>query len=283
MTDDTTMRENLATDIDHNLATLSQAAPGASLVKKLTAAMATLDRIPKRGHNRQQNYDYVTEADIADNVRKALSAVGVMVIPSVSHHTLKSAGKSKGGSNIYEARVIMDFVWTDGEERFTNRFAGSAFDTGDKAYWKAYSNTMKYALLKTLLLSTGEDAEQDSHEIQTQNHAPASRESASSDRPVAESNPSGSTGSGASLPHGMISKPQNSRIWAISRGLKIEKNALYDLAAALVGDDWSGSLKDISSAQASTLIDLLQDVEQGLRNLNFSEDGKAYLTYKQPA
>jgi hypothetical protein len=38
---------------------------------------------------------------------------------------------------------------------------GEAEDTGDKAFWKAYTGTLKYAHMKTWMVSTGDDPERD--------------------------------------------------------------------------------------------------------------------------
>src|SRR5262249_2813909 len=62
------------------------ASPGATLAKlaaKLVKVMAAISHIPKRGRNEFFQYDYATEADVADAVRKALVAEGVVLIPSI--------------------------------------------------------------------------------------------------------------------------------------------------------------------------------------------------------
>src|SRR5262249_36706217 len=60
----------------------TQSAILGKLAGKLTRVMGAISTIPKRGRNEFFNYQYATEADVADAVRKALVAEGVVLIPS---------------------------------------------------------------------------------------------------------------------------------------------------------------------------------------------------------
>src|SRR5215475_15705560 len=55
----------------------------AKLAAKLVRVMGAIGHIPKRGRNEFFGYDYATEADVADAVRTALVAEGVVMIPSI--------------------------------------------------------------------------------------------------------------------------------------------------------------------------------------------------------
>ena len=59
------------------------------------------------------------------------------------------------------ARVVMAYTFTDvdsGEEVIA-KVAGQGLDPGDKAPYKAMTGALKYALLQSFLLATGDDPE----------------------------------------------------------------------------------------------------------------------------
>lgn len=147
--------------------------PSPKLVERLCKVMAALHRIEKRGHNKEHNYDYATEGDIVDAVRSACAANGVVLIPDVREDATEAIGQSARGATQWRATITLELTVTDGESSFTTRWRGQAIDYSDKAYWKAYTGTMKYAILKTFLISTGDDPEIDSPEVHVQAPRPA--------------------------------------------------------------------------------------------------------------
>ena len=117
----------------------------------------------KRGHNQRNNYNYVTAADIAGAVGDILAELGVVVIPrleSISHEATRSQGRTEAE---HIARVVMSysFVDVDTAEEITVKTAGEGLDTGDKAPYKAMTGALKYALLQSFLLATGDDPEEE--------------------------------------------------------------------------------------------------------------------------
>lgn len=123
------------------------------LHSKLAEVMAEVGRVPKRGRNEFHKYDYATEADIVEAVRGALSARGVSLLPSV-RQVLREGTLTT---------ALMAFSFTDGEtgETSTHEWAGTGDDKGDKGLYKAMTGALKYFLLKTFLLPTGDDPEAD--------------------------------------------------------------------------------------------------------------------------
>ena len=132
-------------------ATPTPVAPG--LHRKLAEVMAEVGRVPKRGRNEFHKYDYATEADIVEAVRDALSSRSVSLVPSV-RQVLRDGTLTT---------VLMAFQFTDGEtgETSTHDWAGTGDDKGDKGLYKAMTGALKYFLLKTFLLPTGDDPEAD--------------------------------------------------------------------------------------------------------------------------
>ena len=109
-------------------------------------------------------YNYAKHDDVMAAVRPALIRYGVgwsiTVNPELS--ASESAGKTKSG-----AEQTMWTLWADvtfynvdkPEDSITARFVGEGIDTGDKATGKALSYMTKNALLKTFLIESGDEAD----------------------------------------------------------------------------------------------------------------------------
>jgi hypothetical protein len=130
-----------------------------NLRQKLAKVRRRIGYIQKRGHNERFNYSYVTAADIAGSVGDILSELGVVVIPSLENITYEStAGR---GEVTRMARVVMAYTFSDVDsgEAIVAKVAGQGLDAGDKAPYKAMTGALKYALLQSFLLATGDDPE----------------------------------------------------------------------------------------------------------------------------
>jgi len=130
-----------------------------NLRQKLAEVRRRIGYIQKRGHNERFNYSYVTAADIAGSVGDILSELGVVVIPSLENITYESTASR--GETTRLARVVMAYTFSDVDsgEEIVAKVAGQGLDTGDKAPYKAMTGALKYALLQSFLLATGDDPE----------------------------------------------------------------------------------------------------------------------------
>lgn len=128
-------------------------APKPSLYAKLAQVMLEVGRVPKSGYNSFHKYHYVTEADLVDAVREKLAKRNIILIPSAPVVTRQD--------NV--TTVTMSFTFCDGESGQTQSFewAGTGEDKGDKGLYKAYTGAVKYFLMKTFLIPTGDDPEAD--------------------------------------------------------------------------------------------------------------------------
>src|SRR6202795_4100269 len=130
-----------------------------NLRQKLAGVRRPIGYIQKPSHNERFNYSYVTAADIAGSVGDILSELGVIVIPSLENITYEStAGRSE---TTRMARVVMAYTFSDVDsgEEIVAKVAGQGLDAGDKAPYKAMTGALKYALLQSFLLATGDDPE----------------------------------------------------------------------------------------------------------------------------
>jgi hypothetical protein len=137
----------------------SEAPVQLNLRQKLAEVRRRIGYVQKRGHNERFNYSYVTAADIAGSVGDILAELGVVVIPSLEDISYESAASR--GEATRMARVVMAYTFADvdsGEELIA-KVAGQGLDPGDKAPYKAMTGALKYALLQSFLLATGDDPE----------------------------------------------------------------------------------------------------------------------------
>lgn len=130
-----------------------------TLVAKLAAVMAVVERVPKNGYNDFHRYRYAMEADIVAVVRQELASRHVMLVPSVESMQREPVGEK--GQIL--TTLTMTFTFLDGEsgETLTRSWIGAGTDKEDKGAYKAMTGGEKYFLLKTFLMPTGDDPEAD--------------------------------------------------------------------------------------------------------------------------
>lgn len=207
-----------------------------NLHSKLAEVMAEVGRVPKNGENKQQGYKYVTESDLADAVRQHLSDRGVMLFMHVESCELIPVQSKQGGSG-YVADVSTRHEFVDSESGDTYSFTmhGTGIDyPGDKAVYKALTGAVKYALMKTFLIATGDDPEATE---EPKRKTPARKET--------------------ETPRGTASEPQIKKlgILASNRGLT-KREARLAHAADTLGIASLESFNALSKEQASRLIEL---------------------------
>lgn len=141
--------------LPNRLSAVSESASrvGSPLAMKLASVMAEVSRVPKRGHNDFHNYDYPLESDILDAIREKLADRNVMWLPSIENV------EREGTLTTVIGKVT--FVDAESGEERTIGMVGTGEDKGDKGVYKAFTGAVKYCLLKTFMISTGDDPESD--------------------------------------------------------------------------------------------------------------------------
>jgi hypothetical protein len=141
-------------------ASIDEELPRLNLRQKLAEVRRRIGYIQKRGFNERNNYSYVTAADLAGAVGDILAELGVVIIPSLESIAYE-AGRNGGAEVSRSAQVVMSYTFTDVDsgEAITAKVAGQGVDSGDKAPYKAMTGALKYALLQSFLLATGDDPE----------------------------------------------------------------------------------------------------------------------------
>lgn len=139
---------------------------GLTLKQKLAEVRRRISYIQKRGHNERFNYSYVTAADLAGAVGDALADLEVIVIPRLESISYESISPNPGYQDRL-TRVIMTYTFmdVDSAEELKVKTPGEGRDPGDKGPYKAMTGALKYALLQTFLIATGDDPEDERVEV----------------------------------------------------------------------------------------------------------------------
>ena len=133
-----------------------------NLRQKLAEVRRRIGYVQKRGFNERNNYSYVTAADLAGAVGDILAELGVVIVPRLESITYEP--NPSGRTEVARAaQVVMAYTFTDVEtgDEITTKVAGQGLDAGDKAPYKAMTGALKYALLQSFLLATGDDPEEE--------------------------------------------------------------------------------------------------------------------------
>jgi hypothetical protein len=133
---------------------------GFNLKQKLAEVRRRISYIQKRGHNERFNYSYVTAADIAGAVGDALAELEVVIIPRLESISHENISPNQGYPDRL-TRVVMTYTFMDvnSAEELTVKMPGEGRDPGDKGPYKAMTGALKYALLQSFLIATGDDPE----------------------------------------------------------------------------------------------------------------------------
>jgi len=134
----------------------------AGLYTKIAKIMGEMTRLPKRGHNDFHHYAYVTQEDVYDVVRKALAENKIGFFPAMTGIELVTTNKVDKVVN--KTRIYFQMTFADGESGATISlpWIAEAVDDQDKATSKASAQAEKYFLLRTFIISTGDDIDPDS-------------------------------------------------------------------------------------------------------------------------
>ena len=159
-----------------------QVSDRAGLFTKMVRVMASMERVPKRGHNDHFHYDFVTEGDVLDAVRKALVAEGIALFVSFNE-------MERRDSKITVGKLTLTFCDSETGQTYEVQWIGEGQDTQDKGAAKAATSAVKYALLKTFLISTGDAA--DDPDTSTVGNGSTSKPAQRQAKPAPHAQPSG--------------------------------------------------------------------------------------------
>ena len=138
----------------------------ATLFAKMARVMGKMSRIKKTGYNKAQSYAFATESDVVDMVREAMAEEKLAFFVDI----IEMKSTPRGEKMTHWIGHFM-FTFADAETGATRscEWMAEAAEYGDKGINKVATAAVKYFLLKTFLISTGdvsEDADSESPELQ---------------------------------------------------------------------------------------------------------------------
>lgn len=143
-----------------------------SLAAKMCEVMKRVRYIQKTGRNSFHKYNFLEESELVERIGEAMAEVGIAYFPEVVGVQHIPDTKDKG--ILTTITVSATFACSDTGETHTVQWAGVGHDALDKGIYKAMTGANKYLLMKTFLISTGDDPEEDSKPAQQQ--APPQRQ-----------------------------------------------------------------------------------------------------------
>ncbi len=129
-----------------------------NIYQKINAVMKEVDYIQKGDKKVNNQYNFVSHDQVTAKLHPALTKHGIVVLPSVL--------KMIQDGNRTVAEIEVSFVNIDDpQDKFSVLYTGYGIDAGDKGPGKAISYAFKYAMLKTFVLETGDDPDNDQNVV----------------------------------------------------------------------------------------------------------------------
>lgn len=133
-----------------------------TLASKVAKIMGEIDHVEKDGRNQAQGYDFVSAAAMAHLLRGKLAENKIALFSDEQECVDGEFTTAKGGI-MHTSRIKTVYTLVDGDTGESISFGAyaSAFDSGDKAIYKAKTASLKYALRQTFIVPDKSDPEAD--------------------------------------------------------------------------------------------------------------------------
>ena len=130
-----------------------------SLSDRLARVLGNLGAIKKSGWNDFHKYEFHAAEDIMSALRGMLADEMISVTTEIIDHSITT--DTSGKRTVRRAVVVLRVVFTHGKESMSSQGVGEGEDSGDKAFYKAQTGALKYALRQTFLITDQESAKHD--------------------------------------------------------------------------------------------------------------------------
>lgn len=137
------------------------------LSAKLVKILGALGAVEKKGYNKNQNYYYMREIDVLEALKKELISNKIILLTSSRFVEMRDKPKTdKNDNKVVEFVTTVEtthrFIDSESGEELAITSVGSGYDSLDKGASKAITASVKYALMKTFMISDeGADIEND--------------------------------------------------------------------------------------------------------------------------
>lgn len=130
-----------------------------TLKQKLHAISQQVGYMEKEGKNSSQGYKFLSESQISEKFKSLLEEHKVLF--SYSSKITEVRPSPTGKQIITDVIVEYKFIDVDSDEELQGTAAGQGSDATDKGVYKAITGAIKYIFMKTFLIPTGDDPEND--------------------------------------------------------------------------------------------------------------------------
>jgi hypothetical protein len=157
-----------------------------NITRKLLAVAKEVSYLQK-DKSAALRYSFVSHDKVTAALRGPLIDQGVYYNVDVVDSSVEIYQSADGKPNfLSQVKVAVTFFDTESGEQLTMHGVGMGLDPSDKSVGKAVSYAVKYALLKSFGLETGDDPETDNHTVGKQiTKSPASMASERGQQPAA--------------------------------------------------------------------------------------------------
>lgn len=138
---------------------MSDDKPLSQINAAVCAVMKECGYVQKTGYNKHFNYSFVSDADLLAKVQPLFVEHGLTLSPE-SVDIVRQEPIGNKGRQLTLLTVNYRLEHNGGEVRYI-QCPGAGVDNEDKGPYKAMTGALKYALRQTLLIPTGDDAEED--------------------------------------------------------------------------------------------------------------------------
>jgi hypothetical protein len=254
------------------------------IITLLSKVMDDAGAVHKNERNNHQQFNFRGIDAVVNAVSPALRKHGVVVIPTINSCDYETVEVGQNRSRMASVRVNVTYTFhaPDGSSVGATVSAES-MDSGDKATAKAMSVAFRTALLQTLCLPT-DDIDPDATTYERSSAVKTETPPRLTNRPIPtpiDDDPIATTparkraevGSAAkktinASAHGKVTENQIKFMHTVTEQINADDSLLKDLANG-------SSLTELSSADASAIIDKLLAVKRGKATMVFDEHGKA--------
>jgi ERF superfamily len=137
-----------------------------SIYGKLAQLMGLIPPVEKAGRNDFHKYNYAKEGDLVEAVRPLLAEYGIFFWWTILEEERRGRKKSQtdemsDAETLTVLKIQFQFIDAAGDKTEPQIVYGYGDDPIDKGLYKAMTGAIKYALMKTFLIATGDDPEGD--------------------------------------------------------------------------------------------------------------------------
>ena len=245
------------------------------IIKLLSAVMEDAGAVRKSERNTHQNFNFRGIDAVVNAVSPALRKHGVVVLPTINSCVYETVvvGQNKTSMGHVQVNVTYTFYAPDGSN-ISATVNAESMDSGDKATAKAMSVAFRTALLQTLCLPT-DDADPDAftYERTTVKDVVAKQVAAK----AAAQQTAAPAATVAAKPAARTAKLGS----AANRVSDNQIKMMNTVVAQIDGDDkllqeltGKAALADLSSAEASKVIEQLLAIKRGEASISYDANGK---------